>query len=114
MGDLGGVLEVLIGFLGVVLYPISEHSFIMKALSILYLARTKSKNVFVKKHSTKKKKKTMKADIPEVLKNTPIEKEIKNHHPIKISSSNNFKLFFANQFCCLKPFCSISKLRKLF
>ena len=48
MGDLGGVLEVLIGFLGVLLFPISEHSFIMKALSILYLARTKDKHVFTK------------------------------------------------------------------
>ena len=40
IGDLGGVLEVIIFVFGVFLFPISEFSFVMKALEKLYLART--------------------------------------------------------------------------
>ena len=33
VGDLGGVLEILILIFGVMLLPISEHSFVIKAIS---------------------------------------------------------------------------------
>ena len=32
LGDLGGVIEIIMIVLGTVLYPISEHSFILKAV----------------------------------------------------------------------------------
>ena len=64
LGDLGGVLEVLVFIFGIFLYPISEHSFTMKALSILYLARTEKKNVFSKPIKTQKKIKNLKTKIP--------------------------------------------------
>ena len=40
MLDLGGVMEVIIFVFGIFLFPVSEFSFIMKALQKLYLART--------------------------------------------------------------------------
>ena len=46
MGDLGGVLEVFIFACGIILFPISEHSFVIKALQILFLARTRDKHMF--------------------------------------------------------------------
>ena len=43
IGDLGGVLEVLISFIGLFLFPISEHSYGLKVLEKLFLARTNDK-----------------------------------------------------------------------
>ena len=43
VGDLGGVIEVLIIVLGVLLYPISEHSFLLSASQLLFKARTNDK-----------------------------------------------------------------------
>lgn len=48
LGDLGGVIEILMIVLGTFLYPISEHSFILKALQKLYLARTKDAKLLYK------------------------------------------------------------------
>ena len=86
MGDLGGVLEVLVFIFGLFLFPISEHSFTMKAISILYLARTENKNVFQKAKSSKKKTRNLKTQVPSIFKGTPVEKEVRNHHAIKVST----------------------------
>jgi len=40
LGDLGGVTEVVMICFGFFLFPIAEHSFTMKAIKNLYLART--------------------------------------------------------------------------
>ena len=53
IGDLGGVLEVILAVLGLFILPVSEHSFVMKALSKLYLARTSQTDLF----NTKRKRK---------------------------------------------------------
>ena len=70
MGDLGGVLEVFIFACSFLLSPIFEHSFVMKALSILFLARTSDKTMFTridKKKQLKKKNKTSKVKMPEIF-----------------------------------------------
>ena len=46
LGDLGGVTQVISLVFGVFLLPISEHSFILKATSKLFLANTKVENMF--------------------------------------------------------------------
>ena len=51
LGDLGGVTEVIMAVLGIFLFPISEHSFIIKAAKIVFLAKTKDENMF--KHKEK-------------------------------------------------------------
>ena len=40
LGDLGGVRELIVLSFGILLLPISEHSFIMKAAKFLFFART--------------------------------------------------------------------------
>ena len=49
LGDLGGVLEILTLVAGFFVLPISEQSFYLKAVSELYLAKTKDKSLFLKK-----------------------------------------------------------------
>ena len=80
IGDLGGVLEVIVFVCGLVLYPISEHSFVLKTLNLLYLAKTDDKRMFKNKKYTQTNEK---------------------YHPIKISFSDSFKLFCKTKFPCL-------------
>lgn len=40
IGDIGGVVDVILIFLGMFIYPFQEHSFKMKALKKLYLVKT--------------------------------------------------------------------------
>jgi len=46
LGDVGGVLEVFILAFSFVFNPLAEHSFIIKAASKLFRARTFIKNIF--------------------------------------------------------------------
>ena len=50
VGELGGVIEVFIIIFGVLLYPISQFSFILKATKMLFLARSQDKKLFKKKN----------------------------------------------------------------
>ena len=43
---MGGVVEIIVIVFGVILYPISEQSFILKAISELFKARTSNANLF--------------------------------------------------------------------
>ena len=47
-GELGGVIEVFIISLGIFLYPIARHGFILNATKIFFKARTKETNFFKK------------------------------------------------------------------
>ena len=47
LGDLGGVLEVIMILFGFALYPVSEHSFVITAANKLFFARTDREDVFV-------------------------------------------------------------------
>ena len=48
LGDLGGVIEIILLFFGMFLLPLAKHSFILKATKKLYLARTKEESIFEK------------------------------------------------------------------
>lgn len=48
LGDLGGIVEVIMIIFGFFLFPISEHSFYLKAARMLYYARTKDEKLFSK------------------------------------------------------------------
>ena len=48
LGDLGGIVEVIMIIFGFFLFPISEHSFYLKAARMLYFARTKDQTLFQK------------------------------------------------------------------
>jgi len=51
---LGGVTEVVMLSFGFMMFPISEHSFTLKAAKRLFLARTDDKEMFVYTHGDKK------------------------------------------------------------
>ena len=89
LGEMGGVLDILVSILGIFLFLITEYSFILKALEKLYLAKTSDRLLFQKFQQKKKNMKknkflTMKKVLPESMKNTDIEKEVANHYPIRI------------------------------
>ena len=41
LGDLGGVLEVIVAVLGVMILPISKYSFELKVLENMFIVHTK-------------------------------------------------------------------------
>jgi len=47
IGDIGGVLEIIILFFVLFMYPITMYSFNMKAIENLYLARSKDATLFL-------------------------------------------------------------------
>lgn len=49
LGDLGGVTEVIMICFGFMLYPISEHSFYLKAFKKLFIAKTDDETIFIQK-----------------------------------------------------------------
>lgn len=46
LGDLGGVIEIVMLFFGFFLYPISEHSFNLEAIKKLFFASTSDETLF--------------------------------------------------------------------
>lgn len=56
LGDLGGVTEVMMIVFCFLLLPISEHSFIVKAMKKLYIARTRETDLFLPAKSKKPRK----------------------------------------------------------
>ena len=54
IGDLGGVLEVIMVCFGFIIYPVSEHSYVLTALNKLFLVRTSSPSLFKKTIKGKK------------------------------------------------------------
>ena len=54
LGDLGGQLELFVFVFGVFMFPMSEHSFTLKAAKKLFLARTKDKGMFLKVQDNQK------------------------------------------------------------
>jgi hypothetical protein len=45
-GDFGGVMEVMLLITHALLSPVSEHSFLVKAISKLYMANTTDSKLF--------------------------------------------------------------------
>ena len=46
LGDLGGLIEIIMTLAGAIMGSIAYHSFVLKAISKLYTARTKYKDLF--------------------------------------------------------------------
>jgi hypothetical protein len=58
LGDLGGVTEVMLLLFNFFLLPISQHSFVVKMMKKLFIARTKDEDLFLKPRQIVKPKKT--------------------------------------------------------
>ena len=48
LGRLGGITNVMMILFGAFLFPIAEHSFVLKAAKKLWIARTRDPNMFKK------------------------------------------------------------------
>ena len=48
LGRLGGITNVMMILFGFMIYPISEHSFILTAAKKLFIARTRDSTMFIK------------------------------------------------------------------
>ena len=46
LGSLGGIGNIMVIIFGFLFFPISEHSFLMKAIKKFYMARTKDQTLF--------------------------------------------------------------------
>ena len=66
MGDIGGVIEILILLTAAFIGPINEHLFNLKAIQKLYLARTRQQNLFNVKLNKKQVKK--RKEVSKVIK----------------------------------------------
>ena len=56
LGDLGGVTEIILLVFGGILFPISYHSYVTKAINRLYFAKIADPNVLSNIEKTKIKK----------------------------------------------------------
>ena len=116
LGDLGGVTEVLILMFYLFITPLSEHSFTMKALSQLFLARTTDSDLFAKPDVPKNKEKvnknkwkSMKVAIDQKICPKEMEAEVNRHYPIKLSFYMNTRLFCLKRFGILSCYCLSSR-----
>lgn len=83
LGELGGVLDVMVLLVFFFVAPVAEHSYFMAVFNKLYLAKTKSSNVF------KNKKYQQENDIEAKAEG----KDKKKHFKIQLDWSTNFQLF---------------------
>ena len=54
IGELGGVIEVFILFFGFFIFPVARHLFVLKAIKLLFYARTKDESLFLQGQNTEK------------------------------------------------------------
>lgn len=71
LGDMGGIQGILISLLGVLVMPISAHSFTMKAARKFFMARSSDKNLF-RKYSVAKMKNKLSFD-EDMIKSQSLE-----------------------------------------
>lgn len=110
LGDLGGVVRVLMTVFGVIFYPISRYFFYLNSAKKLYLARTKDSHLFHAQdmhhcHCNLEQKMIRYTDDSKVpCKYTrQIQKELKKHRVINLSYRDQCLLFFytrLNKFAC--------------
>ena len=83
LGDLGGVMEIILLAFGFFLYPFSEHSFILNAANSLFYASTKLEGVFKEKeeHKVKRAKEMAKLHEKGIITQKELE-EINTHHKV--------------------------------
>ena len=54
LGDIGGLVEIILALAGLIVTPIAYHSYVLKSISKLYTAKTKDSTLFLPpKHTLK-------------------------------------------------------------
>lgn len=122
LGDLGGVVRVLLSMFGVLIYPLNHYLFVINSARKLYLARTREQNIFEdpskSRCNTKIEQKMLNFTDP---KNIPcsygksLKLEVLKHRYIYLTFKDTVLLFLNNvfnYFIC-KRICKWSKRDKL-
>ena len=87
-------MEILIAFIGFLLFPISHYSFNMKAIESLYMVKTNDKTLLKQSSEFEFSKKVQKRiNAPQPLRRSEFAKKAKNHYPIKFNLWNLIKVF---------------------
>ena len=94
LGKLGGVTNVMMILFGFMIYPYSEHSYVLKVAKKLFIARTHEENLFKMDESKSLNTKGL---------SPKVQKELDLHRSIKLYKKDNICLFLSNQFGCLFP-----------
>jgi len=94
LGKLGGITNVCMMLFGFFLFPISEHSYIIKAAKKLFIARTRDGSIFKKDPRQKIKIDAL---------SSKSQKELDLHHAIKLRKKDSLCLLISNQMGCLFP-----------
>ena len=89
IGNLGGVIEMIFVSVGILISPISKHSFITNAIKKLFLANTTDNSLFKKEQSSKYKQTNQAPDI--------VQKQVENHKVIRIRTIDSTFLFISNR-----------------
>ena len=84
---------------GFFIYPISAHSFIMKASSKMFLARTQDATLFEKKQSLRHQERAEKQNKVLSKFGNFFQRQLSQNREIKISIWNSTKLFIVHNFC---------------
>jgi hypothetical protein len=96
LGDMGGIQGILISLLGVLVVPVSAHSFNIKAARKLFMARSESSDLFME---VPKEKLGIEFDEELIKSQTPkMEKEIRKHYVPSIHLYDSCMLFFSTWF----------------
>lgn len=105
VGDLGGVLEVLVGVFSVFVLPFSEHNFKLKILERLYLLKSRDWNNSQQSTLTKKQRKVEK--IKNLIENpSEVQSKFKNLTALNLNSQHFCSTLMLD---CLKvPKCCMS------
>ena len=114
LGDLGGVMQLIMLGFGLIMYPISEHQFTMKASRFLFFARTSMQNLFLKSKEDSRIKRFRESGLLTHKEATELEK----HHKIQLPKKENVLLFlhvwlgksFLKKCCTFKNSEILSKL----
>lgn len=114
LGDLGGVIEIIMVAFGFIFYPISQHSFVIEATKRLFLANTSDDSLFeLEKIDDKKQAKILDTSkFPDNKRHTYCK-----HRHISISMHDSCCLFCSNKLGWLFPSCcwqNHDKLSKLY
>ncbi len=88
---------------GFFLFPIAEHSFIMRAIRKLYLVRTKHTGLFLKDAKAEEKEKGFRDEVKN--ESASMQREIAKHCHAKVRFKDSAKLYLANTFGWLFPYC---------
>ena len=112
IGDLGGVVEILLLIFVFFIAPISEHSFKLAVANRLFWAKTKDKKLFRISHEPHHINKATNLKLPD-----KVLKELNFHRDIHLHISDSIKLFlygiFSRCYCkCLCDKC-FSRRKKL-